>query len=165
VTPSATGPRSGGVLELSGTRVGPVAIGADARAVEAALVELLGVPDRTTDGPGCSLLSPVPRERALFWGDFHVLMTAETTTDPRVTLAGWSVSGRATPVPARLPHGIVVGTSTGTDVKRGDPAATTGASLGAGAVLTDTSGVQFVLSGDQPASPVVQVVYGISACE
>ena len=43
-------------------------------------------------------------------------MTAETTTDPRVTLAGWSVSGRATPVPARLPHGIVVGTSTGTDM-------------------------------------------------
>jgi hypothetical protein len=165
VSPSATGPRQGVTLDLTGRTVGPVAIGDDGRAVETALVELLGVPDRTTDGPGCTLFTPVPRERALFWGDFHVLMTAPATTDPAVTLTGWSVDGHATPVPARLPHGVEIGRSTGTDVTKADPKAESGMSLGAGIVLRDTAGVDYVLSGETPASPVVQVSVGIAACE
>jgi hypothetical protein len=153
------------VLELTGIGVGPVRIGTDGHAVEAALVELLGVPDRTTDGPGCTLFTPVPRERALFWGDFHVLLSAPSLTDPAVTLTGWSVGGRSTPVPVRLPHGVTLGTSTGAEIKRADPKAATRDSLGAGIVIVDTAGVQFILSGRTPAAPVVQAVFGIDACE
>lgn len=158
--------RRPGVLVLSSTDVGPLDIGADRATTEAKLRALLGPPDRTLDGPGCELISPVPHDVALFWGDFHVLLSAPVASDPDVRLAGWSLTGPATPVAMVLPHNVTLGSSTGKDVLAADQGATTEPALDpAASMVVDSDEVSFGLAGTDPSGRITDVTFGIAPCD
>ena len=157
---------SGRSLALSADAVGTLEIGADRQTTEAELIALLGKPDKTTDGPGCSLDTPVPHERALYWGDFHVLLASPEANDPGVRLSGWSLTGTSVPVPVVLPHGVTLGSSTGQGVLGADKAATLEQGLDPGrGVVVDADEVSYGLAGPDATSKVTDVTFGIDACD
>jgi hypothetical protein len=167
----ATAPASGSAapgrsLTLSADTVGTLEIGADRQTTEAELIALLGKPDKTTDGPGCSLDTPVPHERALFWGDFHVLLASPETNDPGVRLSGWALTGPSVPVPVVLPHGVVVGRSTGQDVLTADKTATLEPGIDdQHSIVVDADEVSYGVDGTEATGKVIDVMFGIDTCD